>query len=513
MEVLAHVSARSLNKDDEKYRAQARSYVAFEGGKRLKLSGNQETTSSLGDSGRSAGTSQGLGVRDFAYIDDTQLAISALESQLLTSSLRKDAPSPTLSDKLQPERDLAKAKGDSNPALRKSVAAYVQCALKRETIRATNSTEAPTERWNGSNASQSELSIHVPLRQDGSHREWQDLPQGTLPTIVQQPAQGPREGSSSWSDDNVPVELPSTYSISDEASKKNSSSIDPFRTPTRPKFARTRSSQHNASRGTIRELPPFPNVGATELAPKPALEKPLPPKFPAHQCTELLANAKSPESSNKNRQHTVQEAVSSQAASTSICKQSGHDRPPLSRSRPSDEKITESRKSSPGLRPLTLFIQPPEPDVDIAPAPASFITEHLHMLKAKPEMRVADRYKPATVARAIRPGERGFWTFTPAEPHWSLELERDFWNFMATMVEGERVGWGVWCTRVVEVQSSDETPSESDPSTERLGQVRVYCWGEIVEHIYLLLYVASKSKVRKAQPVWCDASGKIVVTI
>ena len=42
-------------------------------------------------------------------------------------------------------------------------------------------------------------------------------------------------------------------------------------------------------------------------------------------------------------------------------------------------------------------------------------------------------------------------------------------------------------------------------------RVRVFCWGEVVKHVYLMLYVASKSKVRKLGLKWEDAGGEIVV--
>ena len=62
------------------------------------------------------------------------------------------------------------------------------------------------------------------------------------------------------------------------------------------------------------------------------------------------------------------------------------------------------------------------------------------------------------------------------------------------MIGPGRVGWGVWCTR------------EADTLV-----VRVYCWGEVARHVYLMLYVASKSKVRKLGLNWVDADGEVVV--
>jgi hypothetical protein len=62
------------------------------------------------------------------------------------------------------------------------------------------------------------------------------------------------------------------------------------------------------------------------------------------------------------------------------------------------------------------------------------------------------------------------------------------------MIESGRVGWGVWYVReLAELE------------------VRVFCWGEVVRHVYLMLYVASKSKVRKLGLKWIDAEGEVVV--
>ena len=44
-----------------------------------------------------------------------------------------------------------------------------------------------------------------------------------------------------------------------------------------------------------------------------------------------------------------------------------------------------------------------------------------------------------------------------------------------------------------------------------LGLVKVFCWGEVVPHVYLLLYVASNNRVRKSGLQWVDAEGEVVV--
>ena len=65
-----------------------------------------------------------------------------------------------------------------------------------------------------------------------------------------------------------------------------------------------------------------------------------------------------------------------------------------------------------------------------------------------------------------------------------------------------KAGWGVWCAREV----------VGEEGKGGVGEVwRVYCWGEVVREVYLLLYLASKRKVRGMGMRWVDAEGKEVV--
>ena len=50
-----------------------------------------------------------------------------------------------------------------------------------------------------------------------------------------------------------------------------------------------------------------------------------------------------------------------------------------------------------------------------------------------------------------------------------------------------------------------------DGEDEQIWDLRVYCWGEVVEHIYYLLFVASRSKVKMAGLQWLDGAGEVVV--
>lgn len=82
------------------------------------------------------------------------------------------------------------------------------------------------------------------------------------------------------------------------------------------------------------------------------------------------------------------------------------------------------------------------------------------------------------------------------------------------------MGWGVWCCRGEAEADAEAHQDDGDGYSRKVGEgepgggedmVKVFCWGEVVKEIYLLLYVASKSRVRKAGLRWVDGRGEVVV--
>ena len=55
-------------------------------------------------------------------------------------------------------------------------------------------------------------------------------------------------------------------------------------------------------------------------------------------------------------------------------------------------------------------------------------------------------------------------------------------------------GWGVWCIK-----------------GEELETIRLYCWGVIVGHAYLLLYMASESKIKGTDACWIGGDGEAII--
>jgi len=144
------------------------------------------------------------------------------------------------------------------------------------------------------------------------------------------------------------------------------------------------------------------------------------------------------------------------------------------------------------LDELSVVIRPPDPEVTLDHF-TTHVTEHLHWLTKNVEAT----YSPASTSRDLRPLERGYWLLSPSS--WDTQLQIDFWRFLQQMVGKGNAGWGVWCCREPAVDGLS------------LGTVRVFCWGEVVQHVYLMLYVASKSKVRKLGLQWIDAEEVVVV--
>lgn len=151
------------------------------------------------------------------------------------------------------------------------------------------------------------------------------------------------------------------------------------------------------------------------------------------------------------------------------------------------------------LKTLPVDIKPPEPAVS-SDRFTTHITEALRFLADKSD--VANSYKPVSVSRDLRPLERGYWLFDTSV--WPTQLQLEFWQVLQQMVGTGNAGWGVWCAR-------EESDAQTGNTLGLLGTLKVFCWGEVVRHVYLMLYVASQSKVRKLGLQWIDAEEKVVV--
>ena len=102
------------------------------------------------------------------------------------------------------------------------------------------------------------------------------------------------------------------------------------------------------------------------------------------------------------------------------------------------------------------------------------------------------RFQPKEQTRELRPSERGHWLLDCSS--WSPQLKRDAWAFLANYIGTGIAGWGVLCRR-----------------DHAFRQIKTYCWGSVVAHIYYVLWLSSHREIVFTGCCWVDAEGTQVV--
>lgn len=188
-------------------------------------------------------------------------------------------------------------------------------------------------------------------------------------------------------------------------------------------------------------------------------------------------------------------------------------------------------------------IQGPTPPIALSPTPTpgSLITPSLTQMHTDPTL--STRYHPISQSRPIEPFERGYWRVDASG--WRDEGQvGEFWGTLGKFMCSGRAGWGAWCTgwgcdnggggqglnageagreggkgnrqdsgtrREIEKENEEQADDKGNGNTTETNVFRVYSWGATVPHIYLLLYVASKSRIKKCAVSWVDAGGEVVI--
>ncbi|KAK5987318.1 hypothetical protein PT974_11443 [Cladobotryum mycophilum] len=138
----------------------------------------------------------------------------------------------------------------------------------------------------------------------------------------------------------------------------------------------------------------------------------------------------------------------------------------------------------------TLEIRPPSPPPGIEEIePSGLVSEKL----AKLARDLSSRYRPKT-KRPVDPFERGYWLLDCTT--WSQDTRLEAWIFLVNYLRSGLAGWGVWCRR--------------DTSHD---WIRLYCWGHVAKHTYLLLYLASGRHMKATGAEWFGADGELVLEV
>ncbi|KAF2663063.1 hypothetical protein K491DRAFT_13861 [Lophiostoma macrostomum CBS 122681] len=171
---------------------------------------------------------------------------------------------------------------------------------------------------------------------------------------------------------------------------------------------------------------------------------------------------------------------------------------------PLQERLRTTHPPSLDFSQLPIEVFPPAPEVSIRCPNTlpSQMTAYLDGLKQEN----LGRFKPAGRSRILRADERGYWLIDTV--NWSQKEQRDFWQALCEHVRLGDFGWGVSVFR--------EPPSSSKiemGSNARLGQVRFYCWAEVVEETWLALWTCSRGNMAGSGTTLLDAEDTIVVQV
>ncbi|KAI1458996.1 hypothetical protein F4805DRAFT_98070 [Annulohypoxylon moriforme] len=155
--------------------------------------------------------------------------------------------------------------------------------------------------------------------------------------------------------------------------------------------------------------------------------------------------------------------------------------------------LTVSFLSDHGYTYDSLELRAPDPSISMTEVePNNFITPGLEKLAQ--DLNIPKRYRPRETKRDIRPFERGYWLVDCSA--WDPQLKRDAWAYLANYIGTGVAGWGIWCRRDLDFR-----------------WLRVYCWGSVTAHVYLLLYLASQRKILYTGSSWVDSEGIPVVVM
>ncbi|SPQ19424.1 71075b01-9e0f-4cc8-a37e-ba485089cbeb [Thermothielavioides terrestris] len=138
------------------------------------------------------------------------------------------------------------------------------------------------------------------------------------------------------------------------------------------------------------------------------------------------------------------------------------------------------------------ILSPPPPTEKRERRPEDMITDVLASLARNLDLE--KRFRPESQTRELRPFERGYWLVDCTT--WDPDLKRSAWEYLAKYLGSGAAGWGTTCKR-----------------DAAFSWIRLYCWGCVVGHMYLVLYLMSKRRVLYTGTSWIAADGAPVVVM
>ncbi|PPJ56350.1 hypothetical protein CBER1_00708 [Cercospora berteroae] len=440
------------------------------------------------------------------YIDDTQLACTALESQLFTATAastskhltsRNSGRSPHERDAmnaLTPQRPVERI-SETSPGSQYNVCAstvsprrragsepvvessYMRTSIVAHPAKHPRRLSPAHDRAQLDSGSQPVERVLFPLSAGATHD----------PTGEKRLTENERYGDGTITSDDTTSELPTSYSLSDLAS--------------------------NSRDGSKQDRPQLVNRSVSDPGPiSNSLEKSCEPQSYMLRSPQQAALSNRSPAKDDLRRTIPDEASHSRVDLTAGQGLNLKETRPAS-TQPSSHRHVAQQQTA--LDPAEAELRSLAPEIH-SPKPATsndhFIThatEELNVLRAT----FLARYSPIIVARQISVHERGHWSVDCSS--WRAPKKLAFWRRLQIWIANGTAGHNIWCTRIADVRLTsrnrfEESVLQAD-SSNKFEHVRVYCWGELVEHVYLLLYTASEGSIRKLGLKWIDSKGDTVV--
>ncbi|KAG8530745.1 uncharacterized protein KY384_004102 [Bacidia gigantensis] len=184
--------------------------------------------------------------------------------------------------------------------------------------------------------------------------------------------------------------------------------------------------------------------------------------------------------------------------------------------------------SSPILNPLHLTSSQPEqtssppcniqvPLLIYAPRPTTaneIFTTHLtaNLMKISKAFDAQKWSISYLSSRVLDKWERGHWLISLQ--NWESRMKEKVWRWLEDYVGNGKAGWGVMCVREMaeklENRSNEKEKLILGPQEEVL---KVYCWGEMVKEILLVIFAAGGNvwKGKGLNAKWIDSLGQVAV--
>ncbi|KAH6879270.1 hypothetical protein BKA58DRAFT_112746 [Alternaria rosae] len=140
------------------------------------------------------------------------------------------------------------------------------------------------------------------------------------------------------------------------------------------------------------------------------------------------------------------------------------------------------------------MVESPPPKIGVE-SPKTWPTQVTPYLEALKE-QYPDKFKPIRKSRNPVRNEKGHWLIDFST--WPAQAQKDLWDGVCEPLKDGRLSWGAFLYR-------------EKGSSETLGRVQLFNWGELAEHMWLLLWVCSKGKIVGAGLKWMVGRDVILV--